>query len=437
MKVLVEKEPNNIATLNIEIPAQDAVTAYNKAVKMVAEYVNIPGFRKGKAPREIVEKHVGVDRIKHETLEKILPNIFKDAISENKLDIISQPYVESYDFEIGQDLKLVAKVELRPEVTLGEYKNIKLEVEEYEIPADAMDKALDSLFQKHATFNLVVDRPTKETDIVVMDFDGSVNGEQIQGGVAENYSLDLANSNFIKGFAEQLVNHKLNEEFDINVEFPAEYHDKKLAGQPAVFKIKIKEIKEKVLPELNDEFAQKAGPFKTVDDLKADIQEYLDATKTKEDKTKSENAIFENVIGNAKVEIQEAMIERESQSLFEEYKQRITMQGYNFDEIIKTQGEENIMADLKGEALSRIKNSLVIDKIAEKEELKVDYADVEKKIKDVQSTYHMDQAEMVKQLKQNPALFNSLSQQALNEKVVNFLVENNTVEFKKPKKTKK
>jgi len=437
MKVLVEKEANNIAKLNIEIPAQDAISAYNKAVKMVAEYVNIPGFRKGKAPREIVEKHVGVDRIKHETLEKILPNVFKDVISDNKLDIISQPYVESYDFEIGQDLKLVAKVELRPEVTLGEYKNLKLEVEEYEIAADAMDKALGSLFEKHATFNLVVDRPTKGTDIVVIDFDGSVSGEQIQGGVAENYSLDLANSNFIPGFAEQLVKHNLNEEFEINVEFPAEYHDKKLAGQPAVFKIKIKEIKEKVLPELNDEFAQKAGPFKTVEDLKADVQEYLDATKTKEDKTKSENAVFDNVISNAKVEIQEAMIERESQSLFEEYKQRITMQGYNFEELVKTQGEENIMADLKGEALARIKNSLVIDKIAEKEDIKVDYPDIEKKIKDVQATYHMEQAEMVKQLKQNPALFNSLSQQALNEKVISFLVGNNTVELKKPKKAKK
>lgn len=436
MKVNLEKEANNIVKLDIEIPAKDAVTEYNKAVRLVSEYVNIPGFRKGKAPREIVEKHVGVDRIKHEALEKMLPSVFRDVIAENKLDVISQPYVESYDFEVGQDLKLVAKVELRPEVKLGEYKNLTVEAEEFVTADDAFDKALGSLFQKHSTFNLVVDRPTKDTDVVVLDFDGSVNGEKIQGGAAENYSLDLANSSFIKGFAEQLVNHSLNEEFEINVNFPEDYHDKKLAGQPAVFKIKLKEIKEKVLPELTDEFAQKAGPFKTVEDLKADIQEYLDSIKRKEDKTRTENAIFDKVLGNAEVEIQDTMIERESQSLVEEYKQRIAMQGYNWDDIVKAQGEETIMADLRVEALARIKNSLIIDKIAETEDIKVDYADVEKKIKDVQATYQMEQAEMVKQLKQNPALFNSLSQQALNEKVVTFLIENNKVEFKKPKKGK-
>lgn len=433
MKVDLEKEANNIVKLNIEIPAKDAVNEYNKAVKKISEYVNIAGFRKGKAPRNLVEQHVGTDRIKQEALEKLLPNVFHDTIVKNELDIISQPYVESYDFNIGEDLKVVAKVELRPEVTMGEYKNLKIEAEDYTIPEDAFEKSLNGLLQQHATFEIVVDRPSKETDVVVIDFDGSVNGEKIQGGFAENYSLDLANSNFIPGFAEQLVGKKLNEEFDITVSFPADYHEAKLAGQPAVFKIKLKEIKQKTLPELTDEFAQKAGPFKTVDDLKADIQKYLDATKEAENKKNANNAIFEKVLEGVKVEIQDTMIEREAHSLLEEYKQRLAAQGFAWEKAIEAQGQDAIMASLKEEALSRIKNSLVIDKIAKEEKIKIDPTDLENKIKELETTYRVDRSEIMKQLRQNPDIINSLSQQALNEKVGKFLEENNTVEFKAKK----
>lgn len=436
MKVNVEKEANNVVKLNIEIPAKDAINEYNKAVKQISEHVNIAGFRKGKAPRNMVEQHVGMDRIKHEALEALLPKVFRDAILDNKLDVISQPYVESYDFEIGKDLKIVAKVELRPEVKLGEYKNLTVEVEEYVTPEDAFDKSLESLLQRNATFSLVVDRPSKEADVVVMDFDGSVKGEKIQGGSAENYSLDLANSNFIPGFAEQLVGKNLNEEFDIKVDFPKDYHDKKLAGQPAVFKIKLKEIKEKVLPELNDEFAQKVGPFKTVADLKEDIQKFIDNTKQREDKKKSDNAIFEKVLGSAKIDIQDSMIERESETLLEEYKHKLAAQGYNWEEATKAHGKDELMGELKKEALIRIKNSLVIDKIAQDENIKIENSDLERKFKEIEETYHLDRKEVLGQMKQNPEIFNSLSQQALNEKVMNFLVENNKVEFKKKTKAK-
>lgn len=433
MKINLEKEQNNIVKLNIEIPAKDAVDGYNKAVRKVSAYVNIPGFRKGKAPRNLVEQNVGIERIKQEALEEILPNVFRDAIINNELDVISQPYVESYDFEIGKDLKVVAKVELRPEVKLGDYKNLTVKVDEYITPEDAFDKSLEALLQRHATFELVVDRATKNTDTVVIDFDGSVNGEKIQGGAAENYSLDLGNSNFIPGFAEQIVGKKLDTEFDIKVDFPKDYHEAKLAGQPAIFKIKLKEIKEKVLPEITDEFAQKVGPFKTVDELKADIQKFLDVTKEREDKKAAENAIFEKVLENASVEIQDTMIQRESESLMEEYKQRITMQGYNWEEAVKAQGQEALVAELKKEAAVRIKNSLVIDKIAQEEKLTVEHNDLEKKLKEVEATYHMNREDVLKQLKQNPQIFTSLSQQALNEKVVIFLEENNKVEFKKAK----
>lgn len=438
MKINVEKESNNIVKINVEIPAKDAVTEYNKAVKKISEHANIPGFRKGKAPRNIVEKHYGTETIKHEALDALLPKVFRDAIMENKLDVISQPYVESYDFEVGKDLKVTAKVELRPEVKLGEYKNLTVEAEEYTTPDDAFDKSLDSLLQRHASYNLVVDRKTKKTDLVVIDFDGSVDSEKIQGGAAENYPLDLANSNFIPGFAEQIIDHKLDEEFDINVEFPKDYHEAKIAGKPAVFKIKIKEIKEKVLPELTDEFAQKVGPFKTVDDLKADIQKFIDSTKETEDKKRSESAIIEKIVSNVKVDIQESMIENEAKTLLNDYKQRLAMQGFNADDVLQSQGEDKIMSELKDEALTRIKHSLVIDKIAQEEDIRIDHTDLESKFKEIESAYQLDRNTFLKQLKQNPDMFNSLSHQALTEKVITFLNDNNKVELKaKKSKTKK
>ena len=260
MNTTIEKQPENIIKVDIEIPAKDAVNYYNNAAKKLAQYVNIPGFRKGKAPRNIVEQYVGEDRIKHEALEGALPKIFADVIKENKFDVVAQPYVESYDYKIGSDLKITAKIELRPEVTLGEYKGLTIDVDEYKIPEDAMQKSIDGLLEQHATTVVVTDRKTINTDIVVFDFEGFSNGEKIEHGDAKNYTLDLAHSSFIPGFAEQLVDKTLGEEFEINVTFPEEYHEKKLAGQPAVFKCKINEIKTKVLPELNDEFVQKVGP---------------------------------------------------------------------------------------------------------------------------------------------------------------------------------
>lgn len=260
MKTTIEKQPENIVKVDIEVPAKDAVNYYNNAAKRLAQYVNIPGFRKGKAPRNIVEQNIGEERIKHEALEGALPKIFSEVIKENDFDVVAQPYVESYDYKIGEDLRIVAKLELRPEVTLGEYKGLTIEVEEYKTPEDALQKSIDSLLEQHATTVVVTDRKTLNTDTIVFDFEGFSNGEKIEHGDAKNYTLDLAHSSFIPGFAEQLADRTLGEEFEINVTFPEEYHEKKLAGQPAVFKCKVNEIRAKVLPELTDEFAQKVGP---------------------------------------------------------------------------------------------------------------------------------------------------------------------------------
>ena len=430
MNTTIEKQPENVVKVDIEIPAKDAVNYYNDAAKRLAQYVNIPGFRKGKAPRNIVEQNIGEERIKHEALEGALPRIFSEVIKENDFDVVAQPYVESYDYKIGEDLKITAKIELRPEVTLGEYKGLTLDVDAYKIPEDAMQKSIDGMLNQHATTVVVTDRKTEANDTVVFDFEGFSNGEKIEHGDAKNYTLDLAHSSFIPGFAEQLVDRTLGEEFEISVNFPEEYHEKKLAGQPATFKCKINEIKTKVLPELTDEFAQKVGPFKTVDELKADIQKYLDTQKADIDRTNSEKAIFEKVTSEAKVDIQQSMIDREADQLVAEYKEKLAMQGFNWDQAVEAQGYDNIMNSLKEDAAMRVKNSLVIDKIAKDENIVVSQEEFGSKIAEISHMYQIDPQTMIKQLSQTPGVFNAISQQALNEKVTQFLAENNKVNLK-------
>ena len=430
METKIEKLPENIVKVEIEVPAKDAVGYYNNAAKKIAQYINIPGFRKGKAPRNIVEQNIGEERIKHEALESVLPRLFSEIIKENNLDVVAQPYVESYKYNIGEDLKITARMELRPEVTLGEYKNMTIDVEGYKTPDDAMQNSINGLLEREAATVVVTDRKTLANDIVVFDFEGFVNGEKIEHGDAKNYTLDLAHSSFIPGFAEQLVDRTIGEDFDITVTFPESYHEKKLAGKPAVFKCKINEIKTKLLPELNDEFAQKVGPFKTVEDLKADIQSYLDKQKEDIDRTNSEKAIFEKVVNNAKVDIQQSMIDREADQLLEEYKQKLQMQGFTWEQAVEAQGYDSIMNNLKEDAAIRVKNSLVIDKIAKEENITVSQAGFGAKLAELGRMYQIDTPTMIKQLSQTPGVFNSLSQQALNEKVAKFLADNNTVNLK-------
>ncbi len=436
MKFAVEKENDNIYKIDITIPAKDAAKAYDEAVRRIAQYVNVDGFRRGKAPRAVIERQVGTERIKHEALDKLMPSVIAEAIKENNLDVITQPYITKFDYTLGQDLTVELKVETRPEVILGVYKDLKVDVESTEMPEDAFDKALQNVLNQYATLELVVDRPTKDTDIAVIDFEGSVNGEKIEGGDAKNYPLDLGHSNFIPGFAEQIVGKNIGDEFDIKVTFPENYHDDKLKGQPAVFKIKVNEIKERKVPELNDAFAQKVGPFKTVDEFKADIQKYLDNQKETSDRQKSENAVFEKVIEAASVDIPETMIEREAETLTNDYKQRIQAQGLSWDAVEKSEGSEKLAETIREDAKFRIKNSLVIGKIAQEENIKLEPKDIHAKFNQLSAAYGLRQEDLMKQIGKNPEIIASLSQQALNDKVRDFLMEKNSVNFIKPKKQK-
>lgn len=438
METKLTKVKDNIVSISLTIPANEATSAYNSAANKIAQYVNIDGFRKGKAPRAVIERHVGVDRIRQEALEILLPKYLGQAIYDNKLDVITQPAITDYKFENGKDVELTFEVETRPEVNLGTYKDLNVKVE---IPAsdDAdYEKALEGFLTQHASMELVLDRPSCETDTVVFDFEGKANGELIQGGSAKGYSLDLAHSNFIPGFAEQLVGHNIKDEFDINVTFPQEYHDEKLKGQPAVFSIKINEIKQRVMPELTDEFVSKSSAFKTVDELKADIKNYVDTQRENIKKANAENTIFKSVIDASSVEIPQNMIDREVESLKNEYAQRLSYQGVDWETFVKSQGDEDkFNQTLTQDATVRIKNSLVIDKISKEAEIKVEQNDFQNKISQMAGAYGVAPQDLLKQFGQNPDFLSTLSQQIVNDKVREYLFNNNKIEYVEVKSEKK
>lgn len=431
MKVTLENEKDNVVKVNITIPAEEATTAYNTAARKIAQYVNVDGFRKGKAPRHLVERQVGEERIKQEALEGLMPKVLSEVIEENKLDVITQPYITSYDFKKGEDLNVVVNVETRPEVKLGDYKNLTVEVTDVPVTEDAVKETLDRI-QKNYTENKIVERKSKNTDTVNIDFEGFANNEAIKGGAAKNYDLNLEHSNFIPGFADQLVGKKAGEEFDIQVKFPEDYHDESLKGQDATFKIKVNAVKEAVVPELNDELAQKAGNFKTVDELKEDVKKRLEESRENAKKVNAENEIFKKVIENASVEIPEAMIDREANAMLADYKNRLSAQGIDWESLMKaTEGTDNdVMKNIREDAKLRIKNSLVIDKIAKEEGIKLAPADIDNKFKELGNAYGVSPDQIIKSISKNPEILSSLSQQAVNDKVRALLFENNKAEFK-------
>lgn len=430
METMIENVKDNVYSLKLSIPASEAATAYNTAASKIAQYVNIDGFRKGKAPRAVVERHVGVDRIQQEALEILLPKYLNQAIYDNEMDIITQPALTDYKFEQGKDVEVTFEVETRPEVTLGAYKDLSVKVEIPSQPENAYENALNGFLTQYSSLELVLDRPSCESDIVVFDFEGKCNGEPIQGGSAKGYTLDLAHSNFIPGFAEQLAGHNIKEEFDINVTFPQEYHDEKLKGQPAVFSIKLNEIKKRVLPELTDEFVSKNTKFKSVDELKADIKAYVDSERESMKKYNAENALFDAVIESSSVEIPQGMLYREIESLKHEYQQRLSYQGIDWETYVKSQGdEEKFNQTLSDDAAVRIKNSLVLDKISKEADIKVEQADFQNKLTQLSSAYGIAPQDLAKQFGQSPEFFSSLSQQVINDKVREYLLENNKVEY--------
>ena len=432
MKTEVKEIGKNIVEVDIEIESKVSDKEYEKACRRIAQNVNIAGFRKGKAPRNILERHVGADAIKREALDAMLPRVFTDVIREKDYELISEPTLTAYTMETGKPCTVKVQFELRPEVKLEAYKGLTVECEEFVTEADAMDKELARLAERYAEMVKVEeDRKTVATDIVMIDFEGSVAGELIKGGAGKNYMLDLAHSNFIPGFAEQLVDKELEKEFTIQVKFPEEYHDEKLKGADAEFKITIHEIKEKKVPEINDELAKKLGDFKTLDELKSDIQKYLDGTAKAENEKRSYEAIFNKILAGAQMDVHDAMVEREADAMMQEMKMRAAQYGQDFEASIEKEGREKVRKEMETEALSRIKNSLVVAKIAKDEKITVHPVDLQRKLEEVSRMYGVNNESMLKDMYKNVNLIRSLSQQIVNEKVSQFILDNNKVEYKK------
>lgn len=429
MKVNVQKQENNFVQLDIEIDAEVASQEYNKACRKINEKISIPGFRKGKAPRAMVEKFAGVNKIQQEALDRLLPNVLADTISEHQFDLASEPVIESYKFELGEPLTVVTKLELKPEVKLGNYKGITVEVPEFKNPDNVIETELNTLSERFATLEPVINRPVHENDIVIIDYSGTVDGEAIKGGTAKNHQLDIAHSNFIKGFAEQLVGKNLGEDFTINVTFPEEYHDASLSGKNAEFQIKINEIKEKIIPEINDELAQKVGPFKTLEELKADLTSYLEKVEKTENTNRAEKAVLAKIIDQVNIDIPDSMINKEAKILLEEVQARLKSQGMSWEQVLDSQGHEAIWNNLREEAAKRVKNSLVLSAIAKAESLQLNDEDFITRVKELATVYNTDEKTVFKQISQNPGLAQSLSQQIMGQKIVKFLLDNNEVKY--------
>ena len=429
MKTNIEKLEGNLVKVNVEIDEQTAANEYNKACRKISETVNIHGFRKGKAPKNIVEKYVGVERIQREALSAILPKVFADVISENELDVIAEPQVESFEYEAGKPLTVVATLELKPEVKLGAYKNIEVEVEEFKNTEADVEKEINTVVDRYATFEPVIDRASTANDAVVMDFDGSVDGEPIKGGSAKNYQLDLAHSNFIQGFAEQLVGKNIGDEFTIDVTFPKDYHDKALQGKPAQFKIKINEIKERKVPELNDEFAKKVGNFESVQAMKDDIKSYLEKAEKNENEQRAQKAIITKIVEASEVEVPDSMVNREAKQLMNEMSQRLKAQGMNLEQVIDEKGQDNLWEELREEATKRVKNSLVLAEIATKEDISVTEEQFEGKIKELAALYHAEEKDVYTQLAKNLNMTSALTQQILAQNITDYLMDNNKIKY--------
>ena len=416
-------DDKNIAKIDITIASDIAKKTYDNTLRAYSANINIAGFRKGKAPANVVEKYVGAERIKAEVIDRLFPSEFQKVITDNKLNIAFTPAIESFEFELGSDLKIKASVELKPEIKRGAFKDVEVEYTEFKNEENALEKELEMTQKRFSTLNKV-ERAATDKDTVVFDFKGYVGEEEIEHGEGKNYTLDLANSNFIPGFAEGLVGHSAGEEFSIDVTFPEEYHEEKLKGAKAQFKINMHEVKERTLPELNDELAKKAGKD-TIDALKEDIQKYLDnMAKSQNDRAKSD-AIFNKVSDTTEIHIQDSMLNREYEAVVEEAKMGAKQQGADYDKLVEAEGKEIVEERFKEEAAKRIKNSLIVEKIAQVADIKIEQKDIMEHINQLAMMYGMAPTQLFEEMRKNPNSFAAISQQITANKVNEYLLENN------------
>ena len=399
MSVQVEKLEKNMAKLTVEVPAENVEKAIQGAYNKMKKSINIPGFRKGKAPRQLIEKMYGKDVFYNDAIDAMLPSAYSDAVEECGEEIVSHPQIDVVQIESGKPFVFTATVAVKPAVELGEYKGIQVE----KAPTEVTDEEIEAQITKEREANsrtvTVDDRAVAQGDIVTLDFEGFVDGVAFEGGKGENYDLTIGSNTFIPGFEDQLVGAEIGKELDVNVTFPEEYGAKELAGKAAVFKCKVNGIKVKELPAVDDEFAQEVSEFDTLDEYKADIKAKLLKEKEDEAARAKEDAVIGKIIEGAKMEIPDAMVEYQTRQMLDEFAQRIQSQGLSLDQYFQFTGltEEKYMEEMKPRALQNIQSRLVLEAVAQAENLVAEEADIEEEIKKMADMYKME-ADKIKEL---------------------------------------
>lgn len=392
MSVQVEKLEKNMAKLTIEVSSEEFEKAIAKAYKKNKNKISMPGFRKGKAPRAMIEKMYGKGVFYEDAANSIIPDAYADAAKESELEIVAQPEIDVTQIESGKPFIFTATVALKPEVTLGEYKGIEVEKKEVEVTDEEVDTEINRVRESNARMIDIDDRAAQDGDTVVIDFDGYVDGKQFEGGKAEDYSLVLGSHSFIDNFEEQLEGKNIGEDVTVNVTFPENYQAEELQGKPAEFKVKIKEIKVKELPELDDDFAQDVSNFDTIAEYKEDLKKKLAENKEEALKREREETVIGKIIENAQMDIPEQMVEAQTRQMTQEFAQRLSSQGLSIDQYMQFTGltPQKMLEELKPQALKRIQSRLVLEAVVAAENIETSEDELNKEIENMASMYQME-----------------------------------------------
>ena len=435
MNCKVEKTENaNEVKLEITVEAEKFENAMKKVYFQNAKYFNIPGFRKGKAPMNIVEKYYGAQIFYEDAFNEVATEAYEEALTENKIDVVSRPEVDIAQMEKGKDLIFTAVVQTKPEVKLGKYKGIEIQKIEYKVDKKDVDHELEHMQEHNSRLVTVDDRPLENGDTATIDFEGFVDGVAFEGGKAEGHELEIGSGTFIPGFEEQLIGMELENEKEIKVTFPKEYFSKDLAGKDATFKVKLHDIKKKELPELDDEFAKDVSEFDTLEELKKSIKEKLTKNKEQREKYETEEAVLKAVCEDSKLDIPSGMIELEIDNMLKDFEQRLSYQGLNLEQYLKMIGktEEEMRKEYEPQAIEAIKSRLVLEAIMKAEKIEASEEEIKAKMEEMAKSYGKD----VEELSKNENLKNYLAEGIKSEKALEFIVNNATVTEKK-KETKK
>lgn len=392
MSVQVEKLEKNMAKLTIEVSAAEFEKALEDAFLKNKNKISVPGFRKGKVPRQMVEKMYGPEIFYEDAANALIPDAYSKALDECEEDIVSSPEIDVTQIEKGKSFIFTATVALKPEVKLGKYKGVKVEATEVTVTDEEVDAKIEKERENNARTIEVTDRPVKDGDMTVLDFEGFVDGVAFDGGKGENYPLTIGSGAFIPGFEEQLVGAEIDKEVEVNVTFPEDYQAEELKGKAAVFKCTIKEIKEKELPALDDEFASEVSEFDTLEEYKKDVKETLTIEKEKAAREAKEAAVIDAIIADSDMDIPEAMVTTQQKQMIDEFAQRMQMQGLSMEQYFQFTGAtlDKMMEQVKPQAETRIKSRLVLEAVAAKEGIEATEEDYEEEIKTMAEVYQME-----------------------------------------------